>query len=495
MSIDATLDTVPLETSRDQGTAARNRLVIALLLVSTFVVFLNETIMSVAIPHLMTDLGVTASAAQWLTTAFLLTMAVVIPVTGFLLQRLNTRPIFMIAMSTFAVGTALCAMSPGLELLILGRVVQAVGTAIMMPLLMTTVMTLVPPEGRGKTMGNISIVMSVAPAIGPTIGGFILAHFEWRWMFLLVLPIAIGALLLGARKIQNVTTPRYAPLDILSVILSAFAFGGLIYGLSSFGESFAHAGEGSAIPLWVPIAVGVAAMALFVWRQLGLQNDNKALLDLRVFRSRNYTVSVSMMLVAMMALFGTVILLPIYTQNVVGLDTLETGLLLLPGGLIMGLMGPLVGRLFDRVGPTVLAVPGAVMVSAVLWALTTVGPDTSVWALLAGHIVLSIGLALIFTPVFTSSMGSVRPQLYSHASAVLGSVQQLAGAAGIALFIAAMTIQTAALASSGLGQVEALAGGIRLAFTIGAVISLFAVVAAFFIRRPTEGGSGHHGGH
>jgi DHA2 family lincomycin resistance protein-like MFS transporter len=235
-------------------------------------------------------------------------------------------------------------------------------------------------------------------------------------------------------------------------------------------------------------------MAVFVWRQLGLQQENKALLDLRVFQSRNYTVSVSMMLIAMMALFGTIILLPIYTQNVVGLDTLQTGLLMLPGGLVMGLMGPVVGRLYDRVGPTVLAVPGAILVSAVMWALTTVGRDTSVWALLAGHMVLSVGLALIFTPVFTSSMGSVRKELYSHASAVLGSVQQLAGAAGIALFIALMTIRTASLTAEGVDPVEALASGVRSAFLVGAIISLGAVVAAFFIRKP-EGGTAGHGGH
>jgi DHA2 family lincomycin resistance protein-like MFS transporter len=253
-------------------------------------------------------------------------------------------------------------------------------------------------------------------------------------------------------------------------------------------------GEPSAIPVWAPIVVGVVAMIAFVWRQIGLQRDDKALLDLRVFQSRNYTVSVSLMLIAMMALFGTVILLPIYTQKVVGLDTLQTGLLLLPGGLIMGLMGPFVGRLLDRVGPTVLAVPGTVLVSIVLWALTTVGQDTSVWALMAGHIVLSIGLALVFTPVFTSSMGSVRKDLYSHASAVLGSAQQLAGAAGIALFIALMTIRTAALVTEGLDPVEALAGGIRAAFLVGAIISLFAVVAAFMIRRPEgDGGDMAHG--
>lgn len=489
----ATLDGVIDSPPNQQDNAARNRLVIAILLVSTFVVFLNETIMSVAIPHLMGDLGVTASAAQWLTTAFLLTMAVVIPVTGFMLQRLNTRPIFLIAMAIFSTGTLLCAVAPGLELLVTGRVVQAVGTAMMMPLLMTTVMTLVPPEARGKTMGNISIVMSVAPAIGPTIGGFILANMHWRWMFILVLPIALGALLLGARRIQNVSTPRYAPLDVLSVILSATAFGGLIYGLSSVGESVAHSDQPTLVPLWVPIAVGALAMTVFVWRQLRLQRDNKALLDLRVFQSRNYTISVSMMLVAMMALFGTVILLPIYTQQVLGLDTLQTGLLLLPGGLIMGLLGPVVGRLYDRFGPTVLAVPGAILVSAVLWALTLVGQDTVPWALLAGHIVLSVGLALIFTPVFTSSMGSVRMELYSHASAVLGSVQQLAGAAGIALFIALMTIRTAALSAGGVAPTEALAGGIRLAFLVGAIISLFAILAAFMIRRPPAAPGMSHG--
>lgn len=496
MSTDATpFDTAPAAPAFAEDHAARNKLVIALLLVSTFVVFLNETIMSVAIPHLMVDLGVTASAAQWLTTGFLLTMAVVIPITGFLLQRMDTRPIFMVAMSTFTAGTLICAVAPGLELLVLGRVVQAVGTAIMMPLLMTTVMSLVPPEARGKTMGNISIVISVAPAIGPTIGGFILANLDWRWMFILVLPISIGALVLGARKIQNVSTPRYAPLDIVSVVLSALAFGGLIYGLASFGEGMAHAGEAPTVLLWLPLVIGGVAMALFVWRQLRLQNEDKALLDLRTFLSPNYRVSVGLMLVAMMALFGTIILLPIYLQNVVGLDTLQSGLMLLPGGLVMGLLGPVVGRLFDRVGPTVLVVPGTVLVSTVLWGMTLVGQDTPIWALLAGHVVLSIGLALIFTPVFTSSMGSVRKELYSHASAILGSVQQLAGAAGIALFVAVMTIRTALLAASGLDQVEALAGGIRLAFTVGAVISLFAILAAFFIRRPEGGGPEMGHGH
>jgi len=245
----------------------------------------------------------------------------------------------------------------------------------------------------------------------------------------------------------------------------------------------------------LPLVVGLVGMAIFVWRQIVLSRQDKALLDLRTFLSRNYTFSVLTMAVAMMALFGTVILLPIYTQNVLGLDTLQTGLLLLPGGLLMGLLAPPVGRLYDRIGPTKLLVPGTALVSVVLWALTRVDQHTSVWAILIGHIIISIGLALVFTPLFTAALGSVRKEMYSHGSAILGSVQQVAGAAGIALFVALMTIRTQALAGDGLEPVSALAGGIQLAFLVGAVISLFAVLTAFFVRKPEGGGMPGHAAH
>jgi DHA2 family lincomycin resistance protein-like MFS transporter len=466
-----------LETRR---VAARNRLVIRLLLVSAFVVILNETLMNVALPRLMTSLGVSANAVQWLTTAFLLTTAVVIPVTGFLLQRLNTRPIFVAAMSLFAFGTLVAALSPGLGMLIVARVIQASGTAIMMPLLMTTVMTLVPPESRGRTMGNISIVMSVAPAVGPTISGIILNYLEWRWLFILVLPIALGALALGARRIENVTTPRYAPLDFASVVLSVLAFGGTVYGISGLGVP----AETRTLPVAIPLAVGAVAMAAFVLRQISLQRTNGALLDLRTFGSRTYTLSVLLMAIMMMSLFGTIILLPIYLQDVLRLSTLETGLLLLPGGLLMGLLGPYVGRLYDRIGPTRLLVPGVITASLVLWAMTLLSPTTWVGWILAGHIVISVGFAFLFTPLFTASLSSVRPELYSHGSALLGSIQQVAGASGVALFVSLMSAGAARLGAGGVGSLEALTGGIRTAFLCGAVLSLFAVACAFFVRKP-----------
>jgi DHA2 family lincomycin resistance protein-like MFS transporter len=458
----------------------RNRLVINLLLVATFVVILNETLMAVAIPRLMHDLNVTAGAVQWLTTAFLLTMSIVIPVTGFLLQRMNTRPIFVWAMSLFSLGTLIAALAPNLQALVLARVIQASGTAIMMPLLMTTAMTLAPPETRGKTMGFITTVISVAPAIGPTISGVILNYLSWRWMFLLVLPISLGALVLGARRIVNVTTPHTASIDVISVILSGFAFGGIVYGLSNIGAPVAA----GTLPAGVWSAAGAVCLVVFLFRQVALQKSGYPLLDLRTFSSRNFTVSVLLMASMMMALFGTIILLPIYLQNVLGLSTLQTGLLLLPGGLLMGLLGPKVGNLYDKWGPAPLLVPGVIVVSGVLWAMTLLGPATPVGYILAGHIVMSVGFALLFTPLFTVSLSSVKPSLYSHGSAVIGTLQQAAGAAGVALFVALMSARAATLAARGLSAVDALAGGVRAGFLCGAIISIFAVACVFFVRRP-----------
>ncbi|MFP7833825.1 MDR family MFS transporter [Marisediminicola sp. LYQ134] len=483
-------DTIPTITPPEAESPAdnsrRNTLVIRLLLVSAFVVILNETIMGVALPRLMDDLSITATSAQWFTTAFMLTMAIVIPITGFLLQRFNTRPIFVTAMALFSVGTLIAAVAPGFEVLLAGRVVQAMGTAIMMPLLMTTVMTLVAPASRGRTMGNISIVISVAPAVGPAISGLILSVLDWRWLFILVLPIAVGSLALGAARVQNVTTPRATKVDVVSVVLSAFGFGGIVFGLSNFGEG---AGGGPVVG-GTALAIGVLSLALFVLRQRTLQRADRALLDLRTFSSRTFAFAIAMLAISMMALFGTIILLPIYTQTVLGLDSLRAGLLMAPGGLTMGLLAPFVGRIYDRMGPTTLLVTGSIIVSAVLWSMTMLDESSAVWMVLVAHVVLSVGLALLFTPLFTSALGSLRPSLYSHGSAIVGTVQQVAAAAGTALFIAVMSGQIERLTAGGTSEIIATASGIQTAFLYGAIISLFAIPAAFFVRKPVDAPTG-----
>ena len=451
---------------------------IALLVGSAFVVILNETIMSVALPELMREFDVQATTAQWLTTAFLLTMAVVIPITGFLLTRYPLRRVFMAAMISFTAGTLLAALAPTFAVLVAARAVQAVGTALMMPLLITTILNLVPADRRGRMMGTVSIVISVAPAIGPTISGIVLDQLDWRWMFWLVLPIALLALGLGAAWVRNVTEPVDVPIDALSVVLSALAFGGLIYGLSSIGE--AAAGEVPMQP-WVPIVVGAVALTVFVLRQLSLRE--RALLDLRTFAHRTFTIAAGLVAVSMMALFGTLILLPIYLQTVLGLSTLETGLVLLPGGLTMGLLAPFVGRLFDQHGPRPLVAPGAAVTSVALWSMAMFDTSTSQGTVIAVHVLMSVGLALMFT----SALGSLPHHLYSHGSATVSTLQQVAGAAGTALFVTVMTRRSVADLESGASVVDATAAGVHAALFYGGAISALAVVVALFVRGPRSG--------
>jgi DHA2 family lincomycin resistance protein-like MFS transporter len=460
--------------------SARDRSVIGVLLVSTFVVILNETIMSVALPVLLTDLQVEASVGQWLTAGFLLTMSVVIPVTGFLIRRVPTRLLYGIAMSLFSAGTLIAALAPGFAILLIARVVQAGGTAIMLPLLMTTVMTLVPPARRGALMGNISIVISVAPAIGPTVSGLVLSVLGWRFMFWLVLPIALVALVLGLRRMVDIGEPSHTPIDLPSIVLSALGFGGLVYGLSTIGES---AGGTSEVFVWVSFAVGIAGLLAFVARQLVLQRTDRALLDLRTFRSRTFTVATVMMMLMMATLLGAIILLPLYMQSVLMLTPLATGLLLLPGGLLMGLLGPIVGRLYDRFGARALLVPGTVATSAALWSTTLFGVGTPVALVLGFHLLLSAGLAFALTPLFTAGLGAVAPHLYSYGSAIFGTTQQLAGAAGVALLVSVLSVRAADLAGEGASLVEQTAGGVHTAFVVAAVLSVFAIAGSFFFGR------------
>ncbi|THF85013.1 multidrug efflux MFS transporter [Deinococcus sp. KSM4-11] len=477
-------------TAPPETLAPRDRAVIVILLIATFVVILNETIMNVAIPVLMKDLHVSAGNAQWLSTAFMLTMAVVIPITGFLLQRLATRTVFLLAMGLFSAGTLLAALAPGFVPLLLARVVQASGTAIMLPLLMTTVLTVVPERTRGAVMGNISIVISVAPAIGPTISGLILQALSWRFMFLFVLPIALAALAYGARMLGNVGERKDAPLDLVSIPLSALGFGGFVYALN---QASGPGGFGSLNVLW-PLGVAVVSLILFVLRQQMLIRRDAPLLDLRAFRLPQFTLGVGLMVIAMMALFGGAILLPLYLQGVRGLNTLQTGLLLLPGGLVMGLLSPLVGRWYDRVGPRPLTLPGTVLMAGVLFGLGHLTTGTPVWALLALHVTLSVGLALLFTPVFTSSLGPLPPQLYSHGSAILSTLQQVAGAAGMALLVTLYAARSAALAHGGAAPLLAQQGGIQLAFTVSAWIAVVAIPLSLGLRstpQGTHGGAGH----
>ncbi len=467
-----------------QRLPATSKVVLTLLLVSAFVVMLNETIVGVALPTIQTDLGLDPVVLQWLVTAYMLTMAIVIPLTGFLMKRYTTRVVFLGAIGLFVLGTAIGAsavlfpVDAQFGVLLLARICQAAGTGVMTPLLMTSITTLVPAERRGVIMGLLGVVMSVAPVLGPLIGGLIVTAWPWWALFVVILPLGVIALLVGAWKMVNVTQTQKVPVDVLSILLSIVAFGSLVYGLSTLGDQVDDAQQG--LPPWTTVLIGVVFLALFVWRQLVLQRSDAALIDMRIFASATFSWSVLTMVVMNAILFGSLTLLPFYIQQGLGADPLQSGLIVMPGGLLMGLAGPIVGSLYDRLGPRPLVIPGAFVTALALWLMAfLLDASTSTWTLLALYLVLCVGLALLFSPLFTVAMASVKPQFVTYASAGIGTVQQIAGALGTSVFIVIYTLGRGPDVTS-----ASVAAGTHSALVVAAVAALSIIALSFFISRP-----------
>jgi len=460
--------------------APGSAVVIGLLMGSTFVVLLNEMLLGVALPTLVEELQVTPATGQWVTTGYLLTLAVLIPATGFVMRRFSLRTVFLGAMSLFVVGTAMAAVAPSFAPLLAGRIVQAVGTAVFIPLLMTTTIRLVPVSRRGQMLALATAVPATAPAVGPAVSGLVLSQLEWRWLFVLMLPLGVLALVLGATKLKNITTPEPARLDVASLALSAVGFGGLVYGLASIGESVS--GEAHVSPV-VPIVVGLLGVTAFVLRQLALAPRGDALLDLRIFRTRSYTLSLLVMVFIAGIGAATVVVLPLVLSSVLGLGTLAIGLFMVPGGAAIALMSAVGGRVYDRVGPRPFAVPGALIWVTSLWILSTVDATTSVWVVLVAYVVLSGSQAMMWAPMTTTALVVLRAELYPHGSAAFTTVQQLAGAAGTAVLVSAYTIGARITEAGELSGPQAIDAS-QAAFTTAGVLGLGALIGTLLVGKP-----------
>ncbi|AHW65612.1 Putative lincomycin resistance protein [Corynebacterium glyciniphilum AJ 3170] len=475
-------DTRTTSGSRPDTTGVNVGLLIGILVAAAFVAILNETALSNALPSLMREFEVGEDVAQWLTTVFMLTMAVVIPTTGYLMQRLTLRTIYIVALSLFLAGTVLAAVAPVFAALLAGRVLQAAGTALIMPLLMTTIMILIPVERRGSVFGLVTIVIAVGPALGPTFAGLVLELASWRWIFLVMVPLALLALVMGIWQIRNFEEPSRPPFDPVSVLLSAVGFAAAIYGLSGLSK----AAEGFPTTAVVCLVIGAVVLVIFFRRQGTLMRaqaagDHRApLMNTTPLKIREFSWSLGLMLLSFGSLFGFIIIMPIFGQNVLGLSELQTGLVTLPGGIIMGAMGPIVGRLYDAHGTRPLIIPGGALLVVAMGLLLMLDENKTFWYLAAIAVVLNIGLSLLMTPLMSNALAAVPNEISSHGSAILNTLQQLAGAAGTALFIAVMGIGSAN--STAGTPTGALVDGVHVAFFLGAGIAVLVFVLTLVLR-------------
>lgn len=467
-------------------------LMIAILFIGAFVSFLNNSLLNVALPSMMVDLEIKDfSTIQWLATGYMLVSGILIPASAFLLTRFSNRSLFITSMVIFTLGTALAAFAPNFGVLLTGRMIQAAGSSVMGPLLMNIMLISFSREKRGAAMGVFGLVMITAPAIGPTLSGFIVEHYDWRLLFEMILPLAVLTLVLAIWKFENVMEQnKNAKLDYFSVVLSSIGFGGLLYGFSSASAD----GWTDSIVL-TTLIVGAIALISFVVRQLRM---DEPLLDLRVYKYPMFALGSVIAIVNAVAMFSGMILTPAYVQNVRGISPLDSGLMMLPGAIIMGIMSPITGKLFDKFGPRLLAIVGLMVTAISTYMLANLQIDSSHTYIILVYTLRMFGMSMVMMPIMTNGLNQLPTRLNPHGTAVNNTAQQVSGSIGTAVLVTIMNSvtkteagnlmsgvdpTTLTAAAQGLLTQKALLAGIQYSFYVTLGINIVALVLALFVKR------------
>lgn len=496
--------TISVETKASYG-------MIAILFIGAFVAILNETLLNIALPAIMDEFDVKATAVQWLSTGYMLINGILIPASAFFIQRFTDKKLFITAMALFTLGTFLASIAPAFGVLLAARMIQAAGSAIMMPLLMNVMLTAFPVEKRGAAMGMFGLVMITAPAIGPTLSGWLIEHYSWRMLFDLVLPIAILTLIFAAFKLKDVTPQRAIKLDVISLILSSIGFGGLLYGFSSAGEKgWDH------ILVYGTIIIGTIALITFTLRQLRM---DEPMLEFRIFKYPMFALSSAISIVISVAMFSAMILMPIYVQTIRGISPMDSGLLMLPGAIVMGIMSPITGKLFDKYGARSLAIFGLIITIVTTYYFSKISMDTAYSTLVLLYTLRMFGMSMVMMPVMTNGLNQLPAHNNPHGTAMNNTLQQVSGAIGSAVLITIMNNKTTAkaeeLAAGAMNNMsanaaqattqsaselkqqilnEAMLHGINYTFFLSTLIAAIALILAFFIKRVKPNYDNHTGG-
>jgi len=445
----------------------KQTLMVAIIIIGGFVTFLNQLAMSPALPSVMREYGITAATGQWLTSVFLLVNGLMVPVTAFLISRFSSRKIYITAMSAFTVGSVVAALSNGFFMLLLGRIIQAVGAGIMIPFVTVMLMLIFPKSRRGFAMGISGVVIGFAPAFGPTLAGLIVDAWGWRYIFVMIAPIAAVLMILAIVKLENIGETRDVKLDKLSLVLSTAGFGGLLYGFSTAGSI-----GWTSLTTIIPIACGAVIIVFFARRQLRI---SEPMLNLRVLKNGLFSVSTILAGIISAGLTVGAVITPIYLQNVLGLSATQSGLLLMPGALCMVAMSPVSGILFDRFGPRALSITGLSILTAGSVMLVFLTVNSTFLYVCLGYSLRMFGMSMINMPVNTWGLNMLPNRLLAHGNAINNTARQVCGALGTAVLI---TVMMTVASNSGLHGAYATVDGINAAFMAALGLTTVALILA-----------------
>ncbi len=453
--------------------------ILFVLLLGGFMSMLSETALSIVFPHIMLQYNISAGIVQWLTTIYVLVSGIVFLISAFLIERFSTRKLFMSSMIFLIIGTIVSGISSNFPVLFTGRVIQAVGTGILVPLIFNTILILIPRQKQGLVMGLVSLVILSAPMFAPVFMGFLMGFMDWHWFFLLVLIFFIATAVLGLSFLRNVTEVTRPKLDISSVILAAVGFGGIIMGFSGLGD------YGLSLNVILPLIIGIVSLIIFAARQLTMEHP---LLDLHVFKYPFFTIGIIINVINVMVVFAIVIILPMYLQNGLGTTSFVASLVMLPGSILNCLLPLLAGHIYDRHGPKVIVSSGLAVMCISMIFLSNLSVSTTLAAVLIINCGLYIGSALLMSPNQTNTLGNLDSKHYASGSAIMTSLQQMGGAIGSSLFVSFMSFRQHSYLQNIINpdpsqQISALISGVNFSFLIGAIILAFVFVLSLFLKK------------
>ena len=451
------------------GLTHKQKMIVVILLAGAVLAVLNQTLLSPAFPIIMADLHVDATTVQWLTSAYSLVEAVIIPLSAYLIGRFSTRKLFIAGISIFAFGSLLAAFAPFFAILLLGRVFQAIACGIVMPMVFTVILLIFPREKRGSAMGMVSLVIGFAPAVGPSVSGILVDGIGWRALFVVVFILALIIIIASIITLESYGEFEPSSFDKPSVALCSLGLLSLLYGLSSISSA-----QNIALPLAL-IAVGAVLLFFFVRRQFKLEIP---LLRIEVLKTHRYTITVIVIVLLQAALVGTGVLLPIYLQNLIGVSALQTGLIMLPGAVIGASVGFFAGRLFDRIGPRKVILPGAFISFVGGLGLVALNLDTPIVFIICVYTCLSVGMQAIITPLNTWGINSLDNKVIQHANALSNTLNQVGASLGTAVLVSLSATSTFLFPE--MPTIEQTMAGDKIAFCFTASIMLviFVIVLA-----------------
>nr|WP_243458226.1 DHA2 family efflux MFS transporter permease subunit [Sporosarcina sp. Te-1] len=452
--------------------------IMAALLIAGFVGLFSETALNIALNELKGIFDVDATTIQWLATGYFLTLGILVPVTGILMQKYTTRQMFLASLFFSIIGTVVAALAPAFEVLLAARIIQAAGLAIMLPLTQNVIFTIYPPDKRGGAMGMMGLVILAGPAFGPTLAGMILDAISWHWIFWLALPFLLLSLVLGIVFIPNVNEIRKVSIDLLSVVLSTVGFGGVVYGVSSGGSL----GWTDAIVLG-SIGIGFMALILFAIRQVRMPEP---MLNLRAFKHSLFTLGLVMNVITFFNMLSLLVVLPMYMQMALLISAFVSGLVLLPGSLLNCVLAPIVGRLFDKYGPRALITPGTILVVIAYILYISLGSNTALWPVILAHMIMMLGIGMVIPSVQTNTLNALPRKLYPDGIAISQTSQQVAGALGIGIMISLFTARQNQLLLTVPDVSSAASSAAFVVFMVGLLFAVINVILSLFIKRPAS---------